>query len=112
MVVGHYTPDFGLRSKDIETAIRYKKRLTAVGTCGVEQIADVGYNVVDCVVTDSTGVWNEHNTRNFVDEVPTLDSQYGEDEKQYSLVKYLTRTVGVGSSGFSLSGFGCSPAVN
>lgn len=94
LVVGHYTPDFGLRSKDIATAIRYKKRLTAVGTCGVEQIADVGYNVVDCVVTDSTGVWNEHNTRNFVDEVPTLDSQYGEDEKQYSLVKYLTRTVG------------------
>ena len=94
LVIGHYTPDFGQRSKDIATAIRYKKCLTTVGTCGIEQIIDAGYNIVDCVVTDSIGVWNEHDTRNYVDEMPTLDSHCGEDEKQYSLVKYLTRTVG------------------
>lgn len=93
LVIGHYTPEFGVQSKDIATAIRYKKCLTAVGTCGVEQIADVGYDIVDCVVTDSTGVWNERSTRNFVEEMPTLDPCCNEVERQYSLVKYLKRDV-------------------
>lgn len=93
LVIGHYTPEFGARAKDIATAIRYKKCLTAVGTCGVEQIEDLGYEIVDCVLADSTGVWNERNTRNFVDEMPTLDPTRGEVEKPYSLAKYLTRNV-------------------
>lgn len=93
LVIGHYTPQFGERSKDVATAIRYKKCLTAVGTCGVEQFVDAGFDVMDCVVTDSTGVWSERRTRNFIDEVPTLDPGSGEVEKQYSLVKYLAREV-------------------
>lgn len=94
LVIGHFTPALGEFSAEISRAVRYEDCLTTVSACGVEQTADAGFKVIDGAVTDSVGVWNERQTRNFIDEIPACDSKTGEVEKSYSLVKYLTREVG------------------
>lgn len=93
LVIGRFTPALGELSAEISRAVRYEDCLTTVSTCGVEQAADAGFEVIDGAVTDSVGVWNERQTRNFIDEVPVCDPKTGEVEKSYSLVKYLTREV-------------------
>lgn len=93
LVIGRFTPELAKDSKAINTAMRYEKCMATVGTCGIEQIADAGFSVIDGVVTDSVGVWNERQTRNFIDERTTLDTHSGEVEKRYSLVKYLQREI-------------------
>lgn len=93
VMVGYFTDEFGELSNSIRQAIRQKDCFATLSACGVEQTEDRGFSVVDCIRTDSTGVWNERQTTNFVDEVPTCDPQRGEIEKPYSLMKYLTREV-------------------
>lgn len=93
LMTGNITPQMSEISREFNTIRRYDEKLATVTACGVEQIADAGFEVVDCIVTDSTGVWNERQTRNFVDETPTLDARSGEVEKPYSLMKYLAREV-------------------
>ncbi len=94
VMVGSFTPEFGALAPSIRTAIRRGECLATASACGIEQTADAGFTTIDCAVTDSLGVWNERQTVNFVDEVPTCDPATGEIEQSYSLMKYLTREVG------------------
>lgn len=91
LMTGNITPQMSEVSREFNTIRRYDMKLATVTACGVEQIADAGFTVIDGIVTDSTGVWNERQTRNFVDETPTLDARSGEVEKPYSLMKYLAQ---------------------
>lgn len=93
VMVGHFTEEFGEVASGIRSAIRQKKCFATVSACGIETTADRGYRAIDCIRTDSLGVWNERQTSEFVDETPTCDPQSGEVEKTYSLMKYLTREV-------------------
>ena len=70
VMVGYFTDEFGELSNSIRQAIRQKDCFATLSACGVEQTEDRGFSVVDCIRTDSTGVWNERQTTNFVDEVP------------------------------------------
>lgn len=94
VMVGRFTDEFGAISSSIRSAIRQGDCFATVSACGVEQTADAGFRVTDCILTDSTGVWNERQTSDFVDETPTCDPRSGEIEGPYSLMKYLTREVG------------------
>lgn len=93
VMVGHFTEAFGTVSTAIHGARREGNCFATVSACGVESVADKGFRTIDCIVTDSLGVWNERQTSNFVDEIPTCDPQSGEVERPYSLMKYLTRDV-------------------
>lgn len=93
LMVGQFTPQFGELSPSIKRAIRYGNCFASESVCGIEQLADTGFKAVDIVVSDSTGVWNERQTTNFIDEVPTCDPSTGEIERSYSIAKYLTRAV-------------------
>lgn len=94
VMIGNFTPELGACSSGIRSAIRQGKCMATTSACGIEQTADAGYTIIDGITTDSLGVWNERQTVNFVDEVPTCDPAKGEIEQSYSLMKYLTRQVG------------------
>ena len=64
------------------------------GVAGIEVVADKGYRVVPLFVTDSTGVWNEMETTDFVDDTVRLNPSAGEVEKIYATALALTRQVG------------------
>ncbi|MFR1239948.1 MAG: hypothetical protein ACLSDJ_01915 [Butyricimonas faecihominis] len=65
--------------------------LSTPSVAGLEQIADKGYKVTPMFKTDSTGVWNELETTDFVDDVVRLNPEVGEQEKQYATVVALSR---------------------
>ena len=65
--------------------------LSTPSVAGLEQIADKGYKVIPMFKTESTGVWNELETTDFVDDVVRLNPEVGEQEKQYATVVALSR---------------------
>ena len=68
--------------------------LSTPSVAGLEQIADKGYKVIPMFKTDSTGVWNELETTDFVDDTVRVNSEIGEVQKCYVTALALTREVG------------------
>ena len=47
---------------------------------GLGIIADKGYKIIPIAATAASGYWNEINTKNFTEDVPSLDTSFGEIE--------------------------------
>ena len=98
-----YLADFVLakatpRVKDIayqlENTLRYKGVITMPTSCAMEYTADKGFEVFPFLVSDSTGVWNELETTDFIDDTVRLNTEKGEIEKCWPLALALRRKVG------------------
>ena len=61
------------------------------GTLGIQQTENKGFSFVPLVVTDSTGVWEELETVDFVEDTVQLNPEVGETEKSWTTVAYLQR---------------------
>ena len=68
---------------------------TMPGSAGLKYVTDKGFTVTPILLTDSTGVWNELETTNFIDDVVRYNPEKGEVEQQYATVLGLSRPVGV-----------------
>lgn len=64
------------------------------GAIGLEYSTGKGFDVTPLFVTDASKSWNELQTKNFIDEVPTLNTDSGEKAKAYTTVVGLSRKVG------------------
>ncbi len=79
---------------DFTTMRRHHVIVTTPGCAGLEQVEDKGYKVTDVFRTDTTGVWNELETTDFVEDTVRLNPSAGEVEKIYNTVVALSRKAG------------------
>ena len=68
--------------------------VAGMGCCGLEYTTDCGFEVIPLFVTEDSGVWNEMETTNFVDDTVRLNPKVGEVEKSYITGLSLRRSVG------------------
>ena len=64
------------------------------GAAGLKYSTDKGFNVVPVLQTDTTGVWNEMETTNFIDDTVRFNPSAGEIEQMYTTVLALSRPMG------------------
>lgn len=69
-------------------------RMTMPNAVGLSYVADKGFDVYPLLRTDSTGVWNEKETRNFIDDTVIYNPERGEKEQVYVTGLGLSRMVG------------------
>lgn len=81
-------------SKNFNDFNLYKAQLVMSGAIGLEYSTGKGFDVTPLFVTDASKSWNELQTKNFIDEVPTLNTDSGEKAKAYTTVVGLSRKVG------------------
>ena len=67
---------------------------TMPSCCPMEYSEDKGFRVIPMLMSDSTGVWNELETTDFLDDTVRLNTAIGEIEKSWPLALALQRQVG------------------
>lgn len=77
-----------------ETMKEWRMCATMPGSAGLKYVTDKGFTVTPILLTDSTGVWNELETTNFIDDVVRYNPEKGEVEQQYATVLGLSRPMG------------------
>ena len=81
-------------SYEFERMYTRKFVLSTPSVAGLEQVADKGYKVIPMFKTDTTGVWNELETTDFIDDAVRLNPSIGEIEKHFSTVVALSKNIG------------------
>lgn len=69
-------------------------KATMSGAVGLSYVADKGFKVFPLLRTDSTGVWNELETKNFIDDTVCYNPKAGEEEQIYTTGLALSRMIG------------------
>lgn len=69
-------------------------KATMSGAIGLSYVTDKGFNVYPLLKTDSTGVWNELETKNFIDDTVCYNPTIGEKEEIYTTGLALSRMIG------------------
>lgn len=69
-------------------------KITMPSAVGLSYVTDKGFNVWPLLQTDSTGVWNETETTNFIDDTVQYNPSAGEIEQTYVTGLGLSRMVG------------------
>ena len=64
-------------------------QITMPSAGGLGIIADKGYKIIPIAATAASGYWNEINTKNFTEDVPSLDTSFGEIETSIPTVLAL-----------------------
>lgn len=72
---------------------RYEQVLPMKTAVGLEYATDKGFEVVPLFTSDSTGGWNELETKNFIDDTIKLNTAAGEAERSYATAIALSRKV-------------------
>ena len=87
------TPEAGTISYFFNGLKRYAK-IVMNGVTGLAYTEDKGFKVTEVLRTDSTGCWNEMETRDFVHDSVILNPAAGEVEAMYPVALALSREVG------------------
>lgn len=93
LVIGNITDE---GAKKFDSLNRLKTAgycISTPTTLALVDISDKGFETVNILDTKEKGVWNEKKITDFIDEKSILNSELGEVEKSYSLMKYLTRNI-------------------
>ena len=69
-------------------------KATMSGAVGLSYVTDKGFKVFPLLRTDSTGVWNELETKNFIDDTVCYNPKVGEEEQIYTTGLALSRMIG------------------
>lgn len=94
LITGSFT-NFALGIRGLNGMIGRRYCVTMPSVCPIETINyNSGFEVLPLIVTAEKGVWNEMETTNFIDEIPTIDSTKNEREKSFDLMMYAKRSVG------------------
>ncbi|WP_065220359.1 MULTISPECIES: Gldg family protein [Butyricimonas] len=72
----------------------WRMSATMPGATGLTYSTDKGFKVMPILLTDSTGVWNELETTNFIDSTVCYNPARGEVEQQYTTLLGLSRPMG------------------
>ena len=78
LIVGRFTPQ---AMKFSPTYAYYARRgfgVSSLGTMGIVQVADKGFQVMPMIVADSAGCWLELETKEFYTETPVFNAAKGE----------------------------------
>lgn len=76
------------------TMIEWRMCAMMPGATGLRYTVDKGFKVTPMLLTDSTGVWNELETVNFIDDTVRYNPAAGEKEQQYTTLLGLSRPLG------------------
>ena len=87
------TPESGELAHQFGFMFQYRMVITMPGVTALDYDTDRGYKVIPLFVTPPTGHWNELQTTDFVDSIPTLNPQTGEVERAWPTVLALSREV-------------------
>ena len=95
LMASRFTPE-GLKfSPTFALVDSYGYRITATNAAGIRQIADKGFHYVPIVAVDSTGHWNELQTKDYVNETPEFNPEKGETEANgMPIISLLARDLG------------------
>lgn len=94
MVLSRPTPESWELSYYFKGMAKWNSCATMPGCMGLEYVTDKGFTVTPLLVTDSTGVWNELETTNFIDDTVKLNPAVGEREQRYVTALALSRKIG------------------
>lgn len=94
MVLSRPTPESWELSYYFKGMAKWNSCATMPGCMGLEYVTDKGFTVTPLLVTDSTGVWNELETTNFIDDTVKLNPVVGEREQRYVTALALSRKIG------------------
>ncbi len=78
LMVGRFTPQAMKFSPNFAYYANQGYSVTSVGTMGIVQVADKGFQVMPMIVTDSAGCWLELETKEFFTETPVFNADKGE----------------------------------
>ncbi len=104
VVLSYPTEEADSIAYDFAWMRRYEYVIVTEGVCGLRQIEDKGYNVIELFRSDTTGSWNELETVDFIDDTVCLNPLVGEIERSYPTLVALTRQVGDREQRIILSG--------
>lgn len=94
LIIAHPTPEAKKIAYQFGQITLYGGVITMPGSCGLEYSTDKGFNVSPIFVTDSTGCWNELESKNFIEDTVKLNPRAGETEKSYTTALALSRKAG------------------
>lgn len=94
MVLSRPTPESWELSYYFKGMAKWNSCATMPGCMGLEYVTDKGFTVTPLLVTDSTGVWNELETTNFIDDTVKLNPAVREREQRYVTALALSRKIG------------------
>ena len=80
LMITRFTPEGRKFSPTFALVDSYGYKITATNAAGIRQTADKGFHFVPIVAVDSTGCWNELQTKDFVNETPEFNPEKGEVE--------------------------------
>jgi ABC-2 type transport system permease protein len=78
LMVGRFTPQAMKFSPNFAYYANQGYSVTSVGTMGIVQVADKGFQVMPMIVADSAGCWLELETKEFFTETPVFNADKGE----------------------------------
>lgn len=81
-------------SYDFEGMIYRRMVLATLNTGGLRQVENKGFKYVELFKSDTSGSWNEMETRDFVNDTVRLNPEIGEKEQSYATVVGLSRQIG------------------
>jgi len=68
--------------------------LSLPGCAGLAYTSDKGFTVTPLFTTPAKGSWNELETTDFVDDIPVINRQIGEEERSIPTILALNRRIG------------------
>ena len=73
---------------------RWEGCVTMPSSSALAYTEDKGYTVTPLFMSDTVGSWNELQTTDFIDDIPTIDEKTGETEQAYPTALALSRKIG------------------
>jgi ABC-2 type transport system permease protein len=93
-IVATPTKEAGEFSYIFRAMITREQVVTMPGCTGLSYSTDAGFTVIPLFTSDTTGGWNEVETRDFIDDTPRLNLAAGETECSYPTMLALSRPSG------------------
>ena len=95
LMIVNATPEAGEMSYFFQDMlIGRNAKIVMNGAAGLAYTEDRGFKVTEILRTDTTGCWNEMETRDFVNDSVILNTAAGEVEAMYPVALALSRKVG------------------
>ncbi|MDR3245524.1 MAG: Gldg family protein [Prevotellaceae bacterium] len=92
-IQSHVTGEGSKLAYIFENMHRRNSVVTMPGCVGLEYTTNKGYTVIPLCISDTTDVWNELETTDFIDDTVRKNPEIGEIEQSYPTALALTRTI-------------------
>lgn len=94
LIFGNLTGEAAQLSQKYQRLRKGDYKIVTPGAVGIKYSEEKGFKVTPLVTTNAKGAWNEVETTDFIDHLPTCNVENGEEEWAIPTMVQLTRKVG------------------